>query len=601
MDPDKLPPLAKGGGGDLSLRRTIKGCIRRGDEFHKMDSLDRIIAEILREKKVVPSEILEEALQKDNGKSLAALSVQKQWMTEEELFSTLGSKLGIPYWKDLEGRGLDPSLVSKVPISFSKKHKLVPVKLEEGVLIAATVDPLNYEALDDLRLIVGCREVQPVLSNEREVVSAINRFYEQGGDTPEEMIQSLDGDSSDRILHELEETEDLLDASDEAPVIRLVNLMLFQAVKERASDIHIEPFQKDLKVRYRIDGILYNRLTPPKRYQSAIISRLKVMAKLDIAEKRLPQDGRIPIKIAEKDIDIRVSIIPTTYGERVVLRLLDKSSSHFGIEEIGLSPIQLKMVEELIHRPNGILFVTGPTGSGKTTTLYGALGRINSSDKNIITIEDPVEYQLGGIGQIQVNPRIGLTFAGGLRSILRHDPDVILVGEVRDVETAEIAIQAAMTGHLVFSTLHTNDAASAVTRLIDMGIEPFRIASVVRAILAQRLVRVLCPECREAYLPETEALRDAGISPSLSKEKRTVYRGRGCAACAGTGYRGRTGIYEILLVSDSIRQLIMKKADSAAIARQALEEGMTNLREDGARKVMEGITSLEEVARVSQE
>ena len=543
---------------------------------------------------------MEELRQKQNGKPLSAGVVQKGWMTEEELLSALGTRLGVPYWPDLDSHGLDPSLVSRVPISFSKKHRIVPVKLEGGTLTAAAVDPLSHEPLDDLRLILGCRDIRVVLSSEREIGRAINRFYEQSADTPEEMIQSLDTESSDRILHELEETEDLLDGSDEAPVIRLVNLVLFQAVKERASDIHIEPFQKELKVRYRIDGILYNRLSPPKRYQPAIVSRLKVMAKLDIAEKRLPQDGRIPIKIADQDIDIRVSIIPTTFGERVVLRLLDKSNVHFGLEEIGLSADQLKTLEELIRRSNGVLFVTGPTGSGKTTTLYAALSRINSPDKNIVTIEDPVEYQLFGIAQIQVNPKIGLTFAHGLRSILRHDPDVILVGEVRDVETAEIAIQAAMTGHLVFSIFYTNDVASAVTRLIDMGIEPFRIASVIRAIAAQRLVRVLCPECKEEYSPEPEALRDVGMDPGRIQGKK-VYRGKGCPACAGTGYRGRTAIYEILRVSESIRQLTMKKADSATIGRKAMEEGMKGLREGGVEKVLAGITTLEELVRVTQE
>jgi general secretion pathway protein E len=562
--------------------------------------LEKIIAEIVQEKKGLEAGAVEELRTKQNGKPLSAAVIQKGWMTEEELLSALSDRLGVPYWKDLEARGLDPSLVSRVPIAFSRKHRVVPVKLENGVLTAAAVDPLLHEPLDDLRLILGCRDIRVVLSSEREVLRAINRFYEQSADTPEEMIQSLDTESSDRILHELEETEDLLEVSDEAPVIRLVNLIFFQAVKERASDIHIEPFQKELKVRYRIDGILYNRLNPPKRYQAAIVSRLKVMAKLDIAEKRLPQDGRIPIKVADKDIDIRVSIIPTSFGERVVLRLLDKSSVHLGLEEIGLFPERLKTLEELIRRPNGILFVTGPTGSGKTTTLYAALSRINSPDKNIVTIEDPVEYQLFGIAQIQVNPKIGLTFAQGLRSILRHDPDVILVGEVRDVETAEIAIQAAMTGHLVFSTLHTNDAASAITRLIDMGIEPFRIASVVRAIVAQRLVRVLCSECRQSYDPEPEALRDAGIDPARIQGK-AVYRGRGCPACSGTGYRGRTGIYETLSVSEPIRQLIMRKADSTAIAQKALEEGMKTLRDDGAKKVLAGITTLEELVRVTQE
>jgi len=562
--------------------------------------LDKIVAEIIQEKKGISSESAAGLLNGQKGKSFGTLAVEKGLLTEDELLTSLSKKLRVPYVKNLEEEGLDPSLVSRVPIVFSKKHKVVPMKMEDGILTVATPDPLNYEPLDDLRLIIECQEVRVVLSSEREVVRAINRFYEQSADTPEEMIQSMDAESSDRILHELEETADLLDISDEAPVIKLVNLILFQAVKERASDIHIEPFQKELKVRYRIDGILYQRLDPPKRYQSAIVSRLKVMAKMDIAEKRLPQDGRIPIKIADKDIDIRVSIIPTTFGERVVLRLLDKQSLLLGMGEIGLSPDKHQTLQDLISRSNGILLVTGPTGSGKTTTLYAALSQINSPDKNIITIEDPVEYQLWGIGQIQVNPKIGLTFAHGLRSVLRHDPDVILVGEIRDAETAEIAIQAALTGHLVFSTLHTNDAASAATRLVDMEIEPFLVASVVRAIVAQRLIRVICSECKEGYVPEPEMLKEVGITPEQLKGGK-VYRGKGCPACSGTGYRGRTGIYEILLVSETIRQLIMKKADSVSIGRQAVEEGMKTLREDGARKIVEGITALEEVVRVTQE
>jgi general secretion pathway protein E len=564
--------------------------------------IDKIIAEIIQEQRGFSPEACGELVQaqKEKGTSLANLLIQKGWMDEDDLLSTLAGKLRVPYLKDLEAEGLDPALVPRVPIAFSKKYRVVPVKMEDGILTVATLDPLNYEPLDDLRVMLGCREVRAVLSSEHEVLGAINRFYEQSADTPEEMIQSMDTESSDRLLHELEETEDLLDVSDEAPVIKLVNLILFQAVKERASDIHIEPFQKELKVRYRIDGILYQRLDPPKRYQPAIVSRLKVMAKLDIAEKRLPQDGRIPIKIADKDVDIRVSIIPTTFGERVVLRLLDKSSVLLGMEEIGLSPDQLQILDNLIRRSNGILLVTGPTGSGKTTTLYAALSRINSPDKNIITIEDPVEYQLHGIGQIQVSPKIGLTFAHGLRSVLRHDPDVILVGEIRDAETAEIAIQAALTGHLVFSTLHTNDAASAVTRLVDMGIEPFLVSSVVRAIVAQRLIRVICPECKEGYLPEAEALKEVGLVPA-QLEGKMAYQGRGCPACSETGYRGRTGIYEMLTVSEAIRQLIMKKADSTSICRQAVGEGMKTLREDGAQKVMAGVTTLEEVVRVTQE
>ncbi len=562
--------------------------------------LEQIIAEIVQEHAKIPADEWAAVVNGQKGRPLQSLVVEKGMISEEDLLAGLGAKVGIPFLKDLEAAGLDPVLVSRVPIGFARTHKVVPVKIENGALAVATSDPLDFEPLDDLRMILGCRDVHPVLSTEQEILRAIHLSYEQSADTPEEMIQSMDAESSDRLLHELEETQDLLDASDEAPVIKLVNLILFQAVKERASDIHIEPLQKELKVRYRIDGILYPRLEPPKKFQSPIVSRLKIMAKLDIAEKRLPQDGRIPIKIADKDIDIRVSIIPTSHGERVVLRLLDKSSVHFGLEEIGLSREQLEILDDLIHKPQGMLLVTGPTGSGKTTTLYGALTRINTPDKNIITIEDPVEYQLRGIGQIQVNPKIGLTFAQGLRSVLRHDPDVILVGEIRDAETAEIAIQAALTGHLVFSTLHTNDAASAATRLVDMGVEPFLVASVVRAVMAQRLIRVICPDCRQAYVPEPEALKEAGLVPA-QLQGGVVYRGRGCDACSGTGYRGRSGIYEILPVSDAVRNLIMKKADSSSICRQAVQEGLKTLRDDGARKVITGVTTLEEVVRVTQE
>jgi len=562
----------------------------------------KIIAETIQEKKGISPEALRDLVRvsPDSDKSLFQQIARKGIMEEEELLSALAVKLGIPYARDLEAEGLDSSLVSKVPIAFAKKHKLVPLKMEDGVLTIAALDPLNYEPLDDIRVILGCREIRVVISGEKQILETIHFLYEQSTDGPEEMIQAMDAETSDRFLQALEETEDLLEANAEAPVIRLVNLILFQAVKERASDIHIEPFQKDLLVRYRIDGILYPRFTPPKRYQSAIVSRVKIMAKLDIAEKRLPQDGRLPIKVADKDIDIRVSIIPTTFGERVVLRLLDKTSVLLGLEEIGLYPDQLKSLEEMIHRPHGMLLVTGPTGSGKTTTLYAALNRINSPDKNIITIEDPVEYQLRGIGQIQVTPKIGLTFARGLRSVLRHDPDVILVGEIRDPETAEIAIQSALTGHLVFSTLHTNDAASAITRLVDMGIEPFLIASVLRAIVAQRLIRVICPQCKEPSVPARDSSEKMGLTPADS-EGKTTYRGKGCPSCSMTGYRGRTGIYEMLVVSEDIRALILKKADAKTLAMRAIQEGMKTLREDGLRRVLAGATTLEEVARVTQD
>jgi general secretion pathway protein E len=400
------------------------------------------------------------------------------------------------------------------------------------------------------------------------------------------------------LAAELEEPTDLLEATDDAPIIRLVNSLLSQAIRERASDIHVEPFEKEVVARFRIDGILYNILTIQKRFQASIASRVKIMSGLNIAEKRLPQDGGMRIKIGGKDVDIRVSIVPTSFGERIVLRLLYRESALLPLDQIGFAGETLRRFEEFITKPHGIILVTGPTGSGKTTTLYGALSKINAPDKNIITIEDPVEYQLKGIGQIQVNPKIQLTFAAGLRSVLRQDPDVILVGEIRDGETAEIAIQAALTGHLVFSTLHTNDSAGAVTRLLDMKIEPFLISSSVMAILAQRLVRVLCTQCREPYALTQAELQELEIVPGA--ESRAAYRAKGCPACFQTGYLGRTAIYELLDIDDEMRQLIMKNADASTIKALAVRKGMKTLRQDGADKVLAGITSVDEVVRVTQ-
>lgn len=391
-----------------------------------------------------------------------------------------------------------------------------------------------------------------------------------------------------------------MDLDDKAPVIKLVNLMIYQAAKSRASDIHIEPYEKELKIRFRIDGVLHNTLSPPKRYQSAIISRVKIMSNMNIAEKRLPQDGRIKIKMPDREIDLRVSTIPIVHGERVVMRLLDRGAMFYGLEEMGFSPDKLERFSRLIALPYGIILVTGPTGSGKSTTLYGALSRINTEDRNILTIEDPVEYRIPGIGQIHVKPKINLTFASGLRHILRQDPDVIMVGEIRDLETAEIAIQASLTGHLVFSTLHTNDAAGAITRLIDMGVEPFLVSSSVIAIMAQRLVRVICPKCRERYVPPPETLRALGLSPADLPDG-TVSRGKGCDHCMGTGYRGRSGIFELLVIDDEIRQLVLDRISSNVIKKTALGKGMLTLRGDGAQKVAKGITTIEEVLRITQE
>jgi general secretion pathway protein E len=416
----------------------------------------------------------------------------------------------------------------------------------------------------------------------------------------EEVMEDIAASESlDQIAHELDEPQDLLDATDEAPIIRLVNSVLFQAVRQRASDIHFESFERGLVVRYRIDGVLYPVLTPPKHLQASIIARLKIMAGLNIAEKRLPQDGRFRIRTAGKDVDLRVSVLPTSHGERVVLRLLEKENRLLNLSEMGFSQDRLGIIQQLIQLSHGIILVTGPTGSGKTTTLYAALTHINAPDKNIITVEDPVEYQLLGVGQMQVNPKINLTFAAGLRSILRQDPDVIMIGEIRDRETAEIAIHASLTGHLVFSTLHTNDAASAATRLIDMGIEPFLVASSVVAVLAQRLLRQVCSDCKQPYQPADEELIRLGIVPP--RVRPTFYRGAGCPACSQTGYRGRTGIFELLVLDDEIRRFIGSKADSASIRQAAMAKGMVTLKDEGAEKVFHGVTTTEELMRITQQ
>jgi general secretion pathway protein E len=533
---------------------------------------------------------------------------EQQELKEEDIpqveavdLKEVSARLGIPYHEALKPDKVDSSLVTRIPIGVAKRYKFVPIQMKGDTIVIATAHPLDLQTLDELRFMLQ-QKVSLVAAPEHEIMRAINLLYDQETDNPQEVVQGLaaEEEEEDKLLHELEVVEDLLDDASEAPVIKLVNLFVSQAIRARASDIHIEPYQKDVNVRYRIDGVLYNMHNLPRRFHSAITSRVKIMAKLDIAEKRLPQDGRIMIKIADKDVDIRVSVIPTTFGERIVLRLLDKRSIFYGLEDIGLSQDKLEVMNRLIHGANGIILVTGPTGSGKTTTLYGALDKINSPDKNIITIEDPVEYQLQGIGQIQVSPKIGLTFATGLRSIVRQDPDVILVGEIRDLETAEIAIHAALTGHLVFSTLHTNDAPGAITRLIDMGIEPFLVVSSVVAIIAQRLVRVICPSCKEAYKPGQAVLEELRLTPSRTG-KKTFYRGKGCPQCLSTGYHGRTGIYEILLVEDAIRSLVLKTSDSVTIRAEAIQRGMQTLRDDGIRKVLEGQTTIEEVLRITQQ
>ncbi|NCO61317.1 MAG: type II secretion system protein GspE [Deltaproteobacteria bacterium CG_4_8_14_3_um_filter_51_11] len=559
------------------------------------------LGDILKRVCALDDEILRQALeiQKERGGRIGEILIAKKAVTEADVLKALGIQFNLPVVLELSPDGMSTDFTSRVSIQFLKKYRMVPVIREKEAFVAVN-DPLSFQPLDDLRNLLGLKEAGAVLAPSTAILSAINYAYDKSQDSAEQVIEEMRPEDSFNIINEIQQTGDLLDDTSDAPIIKLVNLMLSQAVKDRASDIHVEPFQGRLRIRYRVDGILYDMLTPPRHIQSALVSRIKIMAGMNIAEKRLPQDGRLEIRLGDKNIDIRVSTIPTAFGERVVLRLLDKSSVLLSVSELGMGEKMLSQFEKIIHSAYGIILVTGPTGSGKTTTLYGALSTINKTDINIITIEDPIEYQIEGISQIQVNPRIELTFARGLRSIVRQDPDVILVGEIRDLETAEIAIQSALTGHLVFSTLHTNDSASAVTRLIDMGIEPFLICSSVLAILGQRLVRVICSECREPYIPDDETLRALGLSREALGERR-LFRGRGCRACLSTGYRGRTGIFEMMVISERVRSLILSTSDSSAIGRAAVEEGMTSLYQDGVRKVIEGITTVEEVMRVTRD
>jgi len=553
------------------------------------------------EQGAVSEAIIEKARERQrDGKRLGDVLQEMGAIDGQAWARAMASHFGLPFIEQLPDDGTAAACVDKLPINFAKRYQLLPVQRLGDTVVLATADPSQLGPIDDVRLLLNA-PLRVVVAPGLVIVDAINRIYDAASNTASDLMEGLDEDRLEMMATDFEETQDLLDADEEAPIIRLINSVLFQAVKDRASDIHVEPFERDLAIRFRIDGILYDIISPPKRFQPVIISRVKIMAGLNIAEKRLPQDGRIRIKLAGKEVDIRVSTVPTAYGERVVMRLLDRSATILKLEELGLNSHKLEMLDTLIHQSHGIVLVTGPTGSGKTTTLYAGLSRINSTDKNIITIEDPIEYQLHGVGQIQVNPKIELTFASGLRSILRQDPDVLMVGEIRDAETAKIAIQAALTGHLVFSTLHTNDSCGAITRLIDMGIEPFLVASSVIAIMAQRLLRRVCPSCREPYRPSVEEMRQLGVSAD-DLEGRQVYRpGPGCPDCKQTGYRGRLGIHELLIVDDEVRNLTMKAADSGSIRRVAAAKGMNSLREDGAEKVLSGQTTIEEVLRVTQE
>lgn len=537
------------------------------------------------------------AIQNEEGheRRLGEIFLHQKIITEQQLLDLLSRQLGIPFIRSINDREIPEDLIRKVPTRFAKKFHILPIGYRDNDVLVVTSDPLNTAVVDDVRLLLE-KPVRVAAAPAAAIMEAINRSYDRAS-TADSAIEDL----GEEIIDDqgLQEPVDLLDSEDEAPIIRLVNSLLFRAVKDRASDIHVEPYEKEVAVRFRIDGNLYDILKFPKRLQSSVGSRIKLLGSLNIAEKRLPQDGRIKIKIAGKDIDLRLSTVPTSHGERIVLRLLDKTAVVLDLANLGFDSMMLKKMEELINKPFGIILVTGPTGSGKTTTLYGCLSKINREDINIITVEDPVEYQLAGVGQIQVNDKIGLSFANGLRSILRQDPDVVLIGEIRDRETAEIAVQASLTGHLVLSSIHTNDACSSVTRLVDMGVEPFLVSTSLIGILAQRLVRRVCPKCREPHQATADQLARLGLDKIPSQAQ--VYRAIGCDNCYHTGYTGRVGIYELLPIDEELRSIILKTPDSVSLKRAAIARGFKPMRYDGLRKILQGITTIEEVLATTQE
>ena len=557
---------------------------------------------LLRSSRLQPEQLERaRARQLADHERLADVLIEEGMLSADEVLGGLAQQLGLEMRDEIQPEEVDDALLSRVPIAFAKQHRLLPLGANEGGQIrVATANALDTAPLDDLRMLFDGADIALELASERVILSAINLAYDRGSTSTDQLAEAATDDLDALVNQASHEPQDLLEATDDAPIIRLVNSLLQHAVKERASDIHIEPFEKQIRVRFRIDDVLYEPMKPlPRTLQASIASRIKIMGNLNIAEKRLPQDGRIRLKIAGRDYDVRLSTIPVAFGERLVLRLLPDTQALLDLEKIGFSKVQLGSLDRIIRRPNGIFLVTGPTGSGKTTTLHACLAKINNTDKNIITIEDPVEITQAGVGQIEVNPKIQLTFAAGLRSILRQDPNVVLVGEIRDKETADIAIQASLTGHLVLSTLHTNDAASAITRLVDMGVEPFLVGSSLVAVLAQRLVRVLCIDCREPYTAGDEELREIGVRPP--GRPVTLYRGKGCPTCSHTGYHGRLGIFELMLVDDDIRAMVSKNTDAKTIKKGAMAKGMGSLRADGARKVLSGVTSVAEVMRATEE
>jgi len=557
----------------------------------------RSFGESLVEKKLITKEQLASAEQQSriSNEPLRKTLVRLNMIKESDIISFFEQQLRIPY-VDLNNYIIDPKIIASVPEEFARENHVIPLFKAGEILTVAMVDPLNVMVLDELRSRTKCM-IEPVLTTETDIKKAFNQYYGVGSSI-DDVVKKID---TEVVVEEKEEDElspeKIRLAAEQAPVIKLVNILISDAIKDSASDIHINPEEKMVRVRYRIDGVLHEVSTLPKHLQAAVISRIKIMSDMNIAVKRSPQDGRFRIKIDNNQVDLRVSSFPSVHGENIVMRILDPNSLLIGLEQLGFSPEMLEKFKALIKKPYGMLLVTGPTGSGKTTTLYSALSSINTPEKNIITLEDPVEYQLEMVRQSQINPKAGLTFANGLRSILRQDPDVVMVGEIRDKETAEIAIQAALTGHLVFSTLHTNDSPGALTRLIDMGVEPFLVSSSVIGILAQRLVRKICKSCKEPYTPNEKTLKELGLAEI--KEKNVFYHGKGCKNCKCTGYKGRIGIYELLIMSEKIREMVLERTSADVIRKAAQEAGMKVLREDGIKKALEGVTSIEEVIRAT--
>lgn len=560
-----------------------------------MVRLKKRLGKILLEAGLVTEDQLQEAVESQDGRSLVKALVELGYTTEEDIAKAVAKATNLPYLK-LSTHKINPAAIALIPEDMARRYELIPIDIEDNKLVVAMSDPANVFAVDDLRIMTGY-EIKPVVSTETDVVNAIAQNFQMDREV-EEMMESVVGEAEETQGADVQALVEEVEEDEEAPIVKLANYILTEAARSRAADVHIDPQESEVRIRYRIDGVLHDILKSPKKVQHGLTARLKIMANMDIAEKRLPQDGRFSLIIDGRPIDFRVATIPTIHGEKVVLRLLEKSSALMKLEELGFSQVGLERLKSSLLKPYGAIFITGPTGSGKTTTLYSCVSLLNSVEKNVITVEDPVEYRLVGLNQVQVNPRAGLTFAAALRSILRHDPDIVMIGEVRDQETALIAIESALTGHLVLSTLHTNDAASTITRLTEMGLETFLVSSAVDCVVNQRLARVLCPECKESFTPSLETLNNINFPMDENSKIPEIYRAKGCEYCNKTGYRGRIGIYEVLLMSENIERQTVERASTDLIRKTAIEEGMITLKEEGFLKVKEGVTSIEEVMRV---